>query len=94
MTDPEGRRGGLRVAAPAFALLVPPLCVGIAAGLDEGEVFGVADQQLRSLERGDGNFALAVLVVPAVNRVVEGLAKAHAARCDGNQRVVRSISQL
>ena len=93
IADPEGRRLGQRIAPPALALLIPPLRVAVAASLDEGKVLGVADQHAAGLKGRKVDFALAILVVPTVDRVVKRLSETHHAGGHRHQRVDRRIER-
>ena len=91
---PEGGMFGAGEALPAQALLVPHAVVGVAAGLDEAEVFAVRHQITRRLESRHLGAVRAVFVVPAVDRLVEAAAQLHGAGGDVDQRVGRRLAVL
>ncbi len=71
-TDPESRMLGAGIASPLIALATPPACLTVAAVVDKGAEFAVADQELTGLKGFQLAHVAAVFIVPAVMRVVCG----------------------
>ena len=92
ITHPESGVRGLGKLVPTRAFFIPIACIGVTTSIHKFQKLTVADQILSSLKRWHIGLVTAILIVPAVNRLIQRTSQHHAACGYINQFISRCIA--